>query len=260
MHGAEVFLSMYFFLFNLEVSLSINSLDLICLLIAGCGHDVGHPGLTNRYLVQTRDKLAMQYNDTSVLENMHCSVLFSLMIPDHSDLLSRLSEEEWINCRAMILGMVLGTDLSKHFEILSKFRNRAQVLADIAIDRFEDRVLVFSMALKCSDIGHSAKSRELHQKWTSLVMEEFFCQGDLEKTQKLSVSMYCDRNNTDIPKSQAGFIKNICIPLYEIWCNYLKSSVCDATFNQLRENYQYWEEYVKTKKVSEVTRLKVDDL
>ena len=32
-----------------------------------------------------------------------------------------------------------------------------------------------------------------------------------------------DRNNTDIPKSQAGFIKNICLPLYESWSNYLRS-------------------------------------
>ena len=260
MHGADVFLSMYFFLFNSDYSRNLSNLDLICLLIAGCGHDVAHPGLTNRYLVQTRDKLALQYNDASVLESMHCSVIFSLMIPGHSDLLSRLNEEEWINCRAMILGMVLETDLSKHFEILSKFRNRAQVLADIVIDRFEDRVLVFSMALKCADIGHSAKSRELHQKWTNLVMEEFFGQGDLEKSQKLSVSMYCDRDATDIPKSQAGFIKNICMPLYEIWCNFLKSPQCDASFNQLKENYQYWEEYIRTKKVSQVIRLQLDSM
>ena len=115
----------------------------------------------------------------------------------------------------MIIEMVLETDLYKHFEVLSKFKSRVLVFSDSLIEKFEDKVLVFSMALKCADIGHSAKTEALHVKWTALVMEEFFAQGDLEKAKKIQVSMYCDRDYTDIPKSQAGFIKNICIPIYE---------------------------------------------
>ena len=112
--------------------------------------------------------------------------------------------------------MVLETDLSKHFEIFSKFKTKAIMLGDIKYEKSEDKMIILSMALKCADIGHSAKSREIHQKWTNLVMEEFFNQGDIEKSKDLPISMYCDRNDTDIPKSQAGFIKNICIPLYEL--------------------------------------------
>jgi len=57
------------------------------------------------------------------------------------------------------------------------------------------------MGLKCADLGHSAKSTELHEKWTSMVCAEFFNQGDIEKRKNLLVSAYCDRDTTDVPKS-----------------------------------------------------------
>ena len=105
--------------------------------------------------------------------------------------------------------------MSRHFEILGKFRTRAISLSNIDITVFEDKSEVLGMALKCGDIGHSAKCSDLHKMWSMLVVEEFFRQGDLEKTRGQVVSMYCDRENQDVSKSQAGFIKNICIPLYE---------------------------------------------
>lgn len=45
-------------------------------IIASLAHDIGHPAFTNRFLVNTRDDIAVLYNDISVLENMHCSRTF----------------------------------------------------------------------------------------------------------------------------------------------------------------------------------------
>lgn len=112
--------------------------------------------------------------------------------------------------------MILETDMMKHFEILGRFRARAINLADLTVDNQDDKILILSMGLKCADIGHSSKILELHEKWTALVCEEFYRQGDIEKQRKQQVSMYCDRDTTDLPKSQAGFIKNICLPLYDV--------------------------------------------
>jgi 3',5'-cyclic-nucleotide phosphodiesterase/cAMP-specific phosphodiesterase 4 len=260
LHAADVFASIHYFINNSELSKSINKLDTICTLIAGFGHDVGHPGLTNRYLIQSRDKIAIQYNDASVLENMHCSTIFTLMGLGNADILSHLSEDDWVICRKVILTMVLDTDLSRHFEVFTKFRTRASVMNDLSIEKTDDKILILSTALKCADIGHSAKSPELHQRWTSMVMEEFFNQGDLEKTLGLPVSMYCDRNNTDVPKSQAGFLRNICIPLYEIWCSYLKSQQVDLCLGQLRENYQCWDQNMKSRMFTQVKRLQDESL
>lgn len=109
------------------------------------------------------------------------------------------------------------------------------------LDNTEDKMMLLQIGLKCADLGHSAKSLKLHQRWTTQICEEFFLQGDLEKQQGLQVSMYCDRENTDIAKSQAGFIKNICLPLYEIFCNFLDSpKITDNCYDQLNTNLEHW--------------------
>ena len=46
--------------------------------------------------------------------------------------------------------------MSMHFEMLGNFKVRVSV-DDIILTNNEDKNLVLSMALKCADIGHSAK-------------------------------------------------------------------------------------------------------
>ena len=140
--------------------------------------------------------------------------------------------------------------MSRHFEILGRFRARITNLDDFSLEVTENKLTVLSIALKCADIGHSAKITELHEKWSSLICEEFFRQGDIEKERKQEISMYCDRYNTDIPKSQAGFIKNISLPLYEAMCTYLKSSLISINcLEQLKVNYLYWVNRSKSNKI-----------
>jgi hypothetical protein len=40
---------------------------------------------------------------------------------------------------------------------------------------------LLKIGIKCADIGHAAKEVELHEKWTKMISEEFFNQGDMEK-------------------------------------------------------------------------------
>jgi 3'5'-cyclic nucleotide phosphodiesterase len=261
-HAADVLHSDLFFIMQSHLNKSLTQLELICCIIASLGHDIGHPSVTNRFLVNNRDKIAVRYNDQSVLENMHASITYKILTKSDTNILNCLSPENWIRSRKMMIEMILATDVSHHFEILGKFRTRAITLSNIDIENFEDRTQVLSMGLKCSDLGHSAKETELHEKWTKLVCEEFFNQGDLEKQRGQNVSMYCDRHNTDIPKSQAGFLKNICLPLYEVWISYLESKIInDTVLAQLKLNLEKWshdkkrrETYIMSKPASNALR------
>jgi hypothetical protein len=53
--------------------------DVFALMVASLGHDVGHPGVNNFYMINARTPLAELYNDQSVLENYHATSLFLLM-------------------------------------------------------------------------------------------------------------------------------------------------------------------------------------
>mmetsp|Transcript_30425 Transcript_30425/g.30083 ORF Transcript_30425/g.30083 Transcript_30425/m.30083 type:complete len:151 (+) Transcript_30425:697-1149(+) len=98
------------------------------------------------------------------------------------------------------------------------------------------------MLMKAADVGHAAKSVDLHHKWTNLIVQEFFNQGDIEKQKGQTVSMYCDRETTNTAKSQAGFIKNLVLPMYEAICAYLKSPLFEENcLEQLKNNLHCWE-------------------
>ena len=64
--------------------------------------------------------------------------------------------------------------MSKHFEILAKFRLRAVIQKDLRLDDFSDRIIALGCGLKWADLGHAAKSNDLHIKWTLAVWDEFF--------------------------------------------------------------------------------------
>ncbi|KAJ3487329.1 hypothetical protein NLI96_g3625 [Meripilus lineatus] len=53
--------------------------DLFALCIAAVGHDVGHPGLTNAFMKNAKTPLAVLYDDKSVLEQMHYSLILRIM-------------------------------------------------------------------------------------------------------------------------------------------------------------------------------------
>jgi len=55
----------------------------ICALFLSCiCHDYKHPGLNNNYLMETNNSIAIRYNDISILENMHISETFKLILSD----------------------------------------------------------------------------------------------------------------------------------------------------------------------------------
>ena len=243
-----MFNSLYFFISSSDIEKNISPLESIACLIAALGHDIGHPGLTNRYLMESRHSLSVRYNDSSILENMHCALIFTLMNEPQCDIFMKLSKDVWTSTRKLIIEMVLHTDMSRHFELLGRFRTRSITMNDINLENHDDRAFVLSMGLKCADLGHSAKEFNLHEKWTLLVCEEFFSQGDLEKKNNMPVSMYCDRETTDIPKSQNGFLKNVCLPLYEVYAGFLRSeAIMKACVDQIKENLVKWDDYAKTR-------------
>lgn len=74
---------------------------------------------------------------------------------------------------------------------------------------------LLKLALKCADVGHTAKNTPLHLVWTERVCEEFYKQGDQERKRGMSLSPFMDRRKPAVPKAQIGFIAMLCIPMYD---------------------------------------------
>ena len=68
-----MYVLLFFLNSNAEKVCSTNVLDLLSILIASLGHDIGHPGLTNNFQINSLSEMALTYNDISCLENYHAS-------------------------------------------------------------------------------------------------------------------------------------------------------------------------------------------
>jgi high affinity cAMP-specific and IBMX-insensitive 3',5'-cyclic phosphodiesterase 8 len=104
-------------------------------LIAATIHDLDHPGRGNAFLMNTRQRLALLYNDHSVLENHHVALAFQLTLSQPGvNIFGRVPPAEFTNMRRAIIDMVLATDMSKHFEYLTKFQ---QLIVTMSVSSFK---------------------------------------------------------------------------------------------------------------------------
>merc|ERR1719316_1357597 len=86
------------------------------LLISAVAHDLGHPGVNNGFLSEVGHELALQYNDRSPLENMHCAKLYQLVAHQECNIFRNLTKEQYKDVRKHCIETILHTDMLKHGE------------------------------------------------------------------------------------------------------------------------------------------------
>jgi hypothetical protein len=99
-------------------------LNQAALAIAALAHDVGHFGLNNTYLRNSLHPLAITYNDVSIMENLHCTVTFTILRRPECQIFPIMSRSQYLAFRKLIVDMILATDIKTHFGALSAFRLR----------------------------------------------------------------------------------------------------------------------------------------
>ncbi|XP_014817062.1 PREDICTED: calcium/calmodulin-dependent 3',5'-cyclic nucleotide phosphodiesterase 1B [Calidris pugnax] len=169
------------------------------------------PGVTVMAGIQTCwSECAILYNDRSVLENHHISAVFRMMQDDEMNIFVNLTKDEFAELRALVIEMVLATDMSCHFQQVKSMKTSLQQLERI------DKSKVLSLLLHAADISHPTKQWSVHSRWTKALMEEFFRQGDKEAELGLPFSPLCDRTSTLVAQSQIGFIDFIVEPTFSV--------------------------------------------
>lgn len=243
-HGADVMQSVNYFLTKASIDQFLTPLDHASSLLAAAVHDLGHDGLNNAYQIAIQSELAVRYNDVSVFENYHIAQAFTLMrsSPD-VNVLERLDSDDTKYVRSMMIELVLGTDMSKHFEDVALFKTKIvpAVGEEFKLESLGDKRLLLKLILHTSDVSNPAKERSLMLKWTHRVVEEFFAQGDMERDRGLPVSPFMDRNNCTLMKQQLGFIDYIVNPLFELW-SIIVDDIKHDGLAMLSQNKQFWKD------------------
>ena len=169
-------------------------------------HDFKHGGLNNNFLRLTKDKLAVRYNDISILENMHISETFKLINTySECDIFNDVDKNTYEKMRKKMIFCVLSTDManhSKHMDFMKKFIANNDINNNK--NKEEDNQEFLNLLIHSADISNPTKPFNIYLKWAKLVVEEFCQQGDKEK--ELGLVCTSDRNTIQLSKNQIGFI------------------------------------------------------
>ena len=227
LHGSDVTQSVYIFFThsNAEKLAKTNVIDLLSIIIAALGHDIGHPGLTNTFHINDSTDLAITYNDVSVLENFHASTLFRTIRKTENNIFDKLTTIDYKIIRKRMISEILATDMANHGKVISLLKSKIslnenneyklKLLSGNEQTKNEEQQSLLDFMIHLADLAHNTKLFNISKKWVELLSEEFWKQGDLEKELNLPVSFLCDREQINIPQSQKGFISGYVIPTFE---------------------------------------------
>ncbi|XP_043282218.1 high affinity cAMP-specific and IBMX-insensitive 3',5'-cyclic phosphodiesterase 8-like isoform X2 [Venturia canescens] len=254
-HAADVLQATAKFMQSERLKMMLDPLDEVAALIAAAAHDVDHPGKSSQFLCNSDNKLAILYNDLSVLESHHAALTFKLTLADDNvNIFKNLERDTYKIMRENVIDMILATEMTKHFEHLAKFVNVCSSrVSDAQNEYFPDALdvaillqpenvtLVKIMMIKCADVSNPTRPLRCCVEWAKRIAEEYFSQTDEEKKKRLPVLMpMFDRMTCSIPKSQIGFVDYIIHDMIEAWDAFIDMP---EMVTHMKHNYEKWKEY-----------------
>lgn len=247
-HAADVVHNVYYFIQQDGLGDMLLLEDVFAAILASAVHDYDHPGTNNAFQIATNSDLAIRYNDQSVLENMHCAEAFKCMKAADSNILAYVSPEHRRQLRESVIACVYATDMEHHFQNLAHLQatleKKKKDGTRFSHTERKDRLQILSTLVHCADLGNPCKINRIYLRWTEKIFEEFFSQGDQEKSLGFPVSPLCDREKPNLERGQIGFFDYIVEPLFKTFSRLSPDLALDfqsTCLKHLAENRQHWQ-------------------
>ena len=191
--------------------------ELFGLLISSLIHDVDHPGLNNSFAVRTSSKLAIIYNDVSVLENHHIALGFSIMqMSKEYNIIGQWDTSDAKMFRKLVIQCIISTDMALHNKMIKELNYHAQQNPHhFDMDNEKDRLSFYRFILHGADISNSVRPHSISYHISQLVAAEFRNQSEQEKKLGLEVTPFMVLpDDLAIAKSEIGFLENVAKPYW----------------------------------------------
>uniref|UniRef100_A0A1B0CY76 Phosphodiesterase n=1 Tax=Lutzomyia longipalpis TaxID=7200 RepID=A0A1B0CY76_LUTLO len=214
------------------------STECLALFIGSLCHDLDHRGKNNKFMLDSESPLAAMYS-TSTMEHHHFNQTVAILQQEGHNIFSKLSNSEYKQVLGLVKHCILATDLALFFP------NKARLSQLVAEDKFswnilEHRILLQAIAMTASDLSASAKPWDIQCETVKVIFEEFYQQGDEERSLGRQPMAMMDRNKPDEQaSSQVGFITGICIPCYSLLQHLLPDT--QPLLDMCQQNLDKWQ-------------------
>uniref|UniRef100_K1QIC6 Phosphodiesterase n=1 Tax=Magallana gigas TaxID=29159 RepID=K1QIC6_MAGGI len=239
-HAFNVTQTMFTILYTGGLIKKFEGLEVLGLLVACLCHDLDHRGTNNAFQVKVASPLAMLYS-TSVMEHHHFDHCIMILNSEGNNIFQSLSPAQYRNIIKMLEHAILSTDLALYFKKRGDFQKLVQEGETEYIEPYKKDLLKAMMMTAC-DVAAITKPWEIQEKVAQLVANEFFEQGDKERTELGETPMaMMDREKKDeLPKMQVGFIDAICLPIYKMFAEMNQS--LRPLYDGVMDNKKHWQE------------------
>jgi cAMP-specific phosphodiesterase 4 len=224
---------------------NFRDVDLCVMLVTALVHDLEHPGTTNSYQVNSGSTLALRYSDISVCEYHHAALTSQMLAQPETAIFANLEPSTQRQIRKTMISLILSTDNTQHFnlkrelEAINSKRDQKQPTASSS-DPERDRLTIMKCVLHAADISNPAKPWALARKWSDLILEEFYLQGDKEREKGLEISLNCDRYTVFQDEMSCKFIDIIVFPFFDELCDLLPETFFMIAC--IKNNRKMWHE------------------
>ncbi|NXL45354.1 PDE6C phosphodiesterase, partial [Podilymbus podiceps] len=247
-HGFNVGQTMFTLLMTGKIKKYYTDLEAFAMVAAAFCHDIDHRGTNNLYQMKSAAPLA-KLHGSSILERHHLEYSKTLLQDESLNIFQNLNKRQFETVLHLFEVAIIATDLALYFkkrtmfqkivDAIEKMETEEEAIKYISIDPTKKEVIMAMMMTGC-DLSAITKPWEVQSKVALMVANEFWEQGDLERTvlQQQPIPMM-DRNKGDeLPKLQVGFIDFVCTFVYKEFSRFHKEIT--PMFDGLQNNRVEW--------------------
>ena len=214
-------------------------------------HDVDHTGKNNLYEINSASKLAIRYNDNSVLESHHAARAFKILSEQKFNIFAKMHQNDYPLFRKEVIHAILSTDIKKHFDELGEFKERIDSGDFSPYEGYDqkemkDYLLMLGVLIHCCDLYTPTLEWEASSSWSMKLNEEFRIQSWSEIELNLPVTPFLVGldDHVKVANSEKFFVGSIVKPLWMEVDRFLKEAVSERLKN-IEENLEHWERILK---------------
>lgn len=195
----------------------LTHLELLAVCVAAICHDAGHEGFNNAFNINAETPLGILFKDRSVMETYHCTVAIQILKNEESNILHALTHNELQIIWKWIIHLILATDMANHFKLIKQAEETLEQGA-LNLKEEADRLMAMELIMKVADISNVSRPFKFADQWCEVLSEEFWRQGDNEKSLGLPYSgpLMNREQIQNKAKGQVNFYTFLCLPLYTV--------------------------------------------
>ncbi|XP_034938911.1 cGMP-dependent 3',5'-cyclic phosphodiesterase-like [Chelonus insularis] len=227
--------------FNLVANNYMSQLQSLVFLVSCLCHDIDHRGTNNSFQTQCGTVLASLYSsEGSVMERHHLAQSMCILNTDGCNIFENLEGDLYSKALDLLRNNILATDLASHFRTMDE--QEKMLREGYEKENPTHQKLLHAMFMTCCDLSDQTKDWRTSKKTAEQIYDEFFSQGDLEKSMGTAPIEMMDRERASIPNLQVQFITNLVLPLFQNLATLFPIAEC--LVKTIKKNRDIWKSAV----------------